>query len=56
MGIYVYIMYVYIYMYNDYSKIKIRVCKRTLSAPFIFQIVLSCGSPNSFQVEAAGAS
>ena len=61
MGIYVYIMYVYIYvyiyiyMYNDYSKFKIRVCKGTLSAPFIFQIV-SCGSPNSFQVEAAGAS
>ena len=55
MYIYKYI-YIYIHTYNDYSKFKIRVCKGTLSAPFIFQIVLSCGSPNSFQVEAAGAS
>ena len=36
-------------MYNDYSKFKIRVCKGTLSAPFIFQIVYPVGLQTAFK-------
>lgn len=47
--LYMQYIYMYIYTYNDYSKFKIRVCKGTLSAPFIFQIVCPAGIQTAFK-------